>query len=181
MVTVTVTEAPAKTVYIETFGCQMNTADTEVVLARLGEAGWSAVDTPEAARLVLYNTCSVRDNAEAKIRGRLGDMKGLKERRRKIGASLTVGIMGCMAQREKNNLLTTYPQIDLVVGTDQFVHMPQLLDSLSERERIVETAFGDFEDRLDDATWSAKRASGVNAWVPPGAAIAASAPASAKN
>ena len=156
-----VTEAPAKTVYIETFGCQMNTADTEVVLARLGEAGWSAVDTPEAARLVLYNTCSVRDNAEAKIRGRLGDMKGLKERRRKIGASLMVGIMGCMAQREKNNLLTTYPQIDLVVGTDQFVHMPQLLDQLAERGRLVATDFGDFEDQL----WSARRADGINAYV----------------
>ncbi len=155
-------EAAAKTVYIETFGCQMNTADTEVVLARLGEAGWSAVDSPEAARLVLYNTCSVRDNAEAKIRGRLGDMKGLKERRKKIGATLTVGIMGCMAQREKNNLLTTYPQIDLVVGTDQFVHMPQLLDQLAERGRLVATDFGDFEDQL----WAAKRADGINAFVP---------------
>ncbi len=151
-----------KTVYIETFGCQMNSADTEVVLARLGADGWQQVDSPEAAGLVLYNTCAVRDNAEAKIRGRLGDMKGLKERRRKVGSHLTVGIMGCMAQREKANLTQQYPQVDLVVGTDQFVHMPQLLEQVRERGRLVATDFGDFEDQL----WTAKRSSGINAWVP---------------
>ena len=153
--------AASKTVYIETFGCQMNTADTEVVLARLSETGWSTVTSPEDAALVLYNTCSVRDNAEAKIRGRLGDMKNLKERRRKAGSNLTVGIMGCMAQREKNGLIEKFPQVDLVVGTDQFVHMPQLLDQVAQRGRLVATDFGDFEDQL----WSAKRAEGVNAYV----------------
>lgn len=151
-----------KTVYIETFGCQMNTADTEVVLARLSETGWTTTDSPDNADLVLYNTCSVRDNAEAKIRGRLGDMKGLKERRRKAGAPpLTVGVMGCMAQREKNGLIEKFPQVDLVVGTDQFVHMPQLLDQIAARGRLVATDFGDFEDQL----WSAKRAEGANAFV----------------
>ena len=156
-----VSAAPNKTVYIETFGCQMNSADTEVVLARLSETGWSSVDSAEAAELVLYNTCAVRDNAEAKIRGRLGDMKGLKERRRKAGGKLTVGIMGCMAQREKNNLIRDYPQVDLVVGTDQFVHMPQLLDQIAERGRLVATDFGDFEDKM----WAAKRGEGVNDWL----------------
>ncbi len=153
---------PAKTVYIETFGCQMNLADTEIVLARLGEAGYGVVTSAEEANLVLYNTCAVRDNAEAKIRGRLGDLKNLKQRRRKAGLDLTIGIMGCMAQREKDHLITTYPQIDLVVGTDQFVHMPQLLQQFEERGRLVATDFGDFEDKL----WEAKRGEGVNAWVP---------------
>ncbi len=158
-----VAAAPApRTVFIETFGCQMNAADTEVVLARLGETGWARVDSPDQAALVLYNTCAVRDHAEAKIRGRLGDMKGLKERRRRAGSSLTIGVMGCMAQREKANLLAAYPQLDLVVGTDQFVHMPQLLDQVAERGRLTATDFGDFEDKL----WAAKRGEGVNAWVP---------------
>ena len=152
----------AKTVYIETFGCQMNAADSEVVLARLSESGWATVDSAEQAALVLYNTCAVRDNAEAKIRGRLGDLKRLKQDRRKAGSNLTIGIMGCMAQREKDNLLKLFPQIDLVVGTDQFVHMPQLLDQVAERGRLVATDFNDFEDTL----WSAKRSSGINAWVP---------------
>lgn len=147
-----------KTVYIETFGCQMNQADTEVVLARLGEAGWTQVEAIEQAGLILYNTCSVRDHAEAKVRGRLGQLKAMKAER----PGLRVGVMGCMAQREKEALIKRFPHIDLVVGTDQFVRMPQLLEALSEREHVVETAFGDFEDRL----WSATRTSGVNAWVP---------------
>ena len=74
-------KAAAKTVYIETFGCQMNINDTEVVLARLGEAGWTRVDTIDEAGLVLYNTCSVRNNAEAKVRGRLGALKPMKRAR----------------------------------------------------------------------------------------------------
>ncbi len=165
-----VVAAPEKTVYIETFGCQMNSADTEVVLARLGEAGWSRVGSVDEAALVLYNTCAVRDHAEAKVRGRLGSLKAVKAAR----PGLRIGVMGCMAQREKDAIIKRFPHVDLVVGTDQFVHMPQLLDSLAEREHIVETAFGDFEDRLDgsstgnksDKTWGTLASSGVNAWVP---------------
>ncbi len=152
----------SKTVFIETFGCQMNLADTEVVLARLGEAGWAQVEDPAGADLVLYNTCAVRDHAEAKVRGRLGELKAIKEQRKKTGGKLTIGVMGCMAQREKEALVKRFPYIDLVVGTDQFVHMPQLLDQIEERGRLVATDFGDFEDRL----WSAKRGEGINAWVP---------------
>ncbi|MBA3698810.1 MAG: tRNA (N6-isopentenyl adenosine(37)-C2)-methylthiotransferase MiaB [Planctomycetes bacterium] len=149
---------PAKTVYIETFGCQMNINDTEVVLARLSEAGWTRVDSIDAAGLVLYNTCSVRDNAEAKVRGRLGALKPMKRAR----PSLRIGIMGCMAQREKDALLKNYPHVDLVVGTDQFVHMPQLLERLDETGRVAATDFGDFEDRA----WDAVREPGANAYVP---------------
>jgi tRNA-2-methylthio-N6-dimethylallyladenosine synthase len=151
-----------RTVYIETFGCQMNLADTEVVLARLGEAGYAVVDSAEEAGLVLYNTCAVRDNAEAKIRGRLGDLKRLKADRKKSGSSLTIGVMGCMAQREKGELIRKFPQVDLVVGTDQFVHMPQLLDQLDQRGSLIATDFGDFEEQ----TWTARRGEGANAWVP---------------
>jgi tRNA-2-methylthio-N6-dimethylallyladenosine synthase len=147
-----------KTVYIETFGCQMNSADTEVVMARLSDDGWRRVETLPGAQLVLYNTCAVRDHAEAKVRGRLGELKLLKAAQ----PGMAIGVMGCMAQREKAALIKRFPYIDLVVGTDQFVHMPQLLERVLHGESVVETAFADFEDRM----WTAQRSSGVNAWVP---------------
>ncbi len=148
----------SRRVFIETFGCQMNLADTEVVLARLAEAGYAQVDAPESADLVLFNTCSVRDHAEAKVRSRLGVLRQQKQ----ANPSLKIGIMGCMAQREKSELLRRNPHIDLIVGTDQFVHMPQLLAQLEHQQRVVATDFGDFEAR----PWPAQRASGPNAFVP---------------
>ncbi len=148
----------SKNVYIETFGCQMNLADTETVLARLKDEDYQQIETSENADLILYNTCSVRDGAEAKIRGRMGDLKKVKKQR----PDLRIGIMGCMAQREQEALLKQYPHLDLVVGTDQFVHMPALLKQLDEGERLAATEFGDFEER----NWSSLRTEGINAWVP---------------
>jgi len=155
---VAATPTVPKTVYIETFGCQMNHADTEVVLARLEEDGWRRVTALPGANLVLYNTCAVRDHAEAKIRGRLGELRLLKAAQ----PGLAIGIMGCMAQREKQALIKRFPYVDLVVGTDQFVHMPQLLERVVAGETVVETAFEDFEER----SWTATRSSDINAWVP---------------
>ncbi len=147
-----------KTVFIETFGCQMNSADTEVVLARLAEHGWERCEERDAADLILYNTCSVRDHAEAKVRGRLGELAALKRER----PGLRIGVMGCMAQRERADIIKRFPHVDLVVGTDQFVHMPQLLERLADERHVVETDFGDFEDKL----WTSQRGEGVNAWIP---------------
>lgn len=148
----------SRLVYIETFGCQMNLADTETVLARLAEHDYRACASADAADLILYNTCSVRDNAEAKVRGRLDHFKRIKLSR----PNLRIGVMGCMAQRLKEELLTRYPQVDLVVGTDQFVHIPALLDQIEAGQRLAATDFGDFEDR----NWHAQRSAGINAWVP---------------
>jgi tRNA-2-methylthio-N6-dimethylallyladenosine synthase len=150
-----------RTVYLETFGCQMNSADSDLVLARLGDHGWRRVATVADAALVLYNTCSVRDHAEARVRGRLGMLKSEKRRR----PGLVIGIMGCMAQREKDALVRQFPHVDLVVGTDQFVHMPQLLDRLGDERQVVETAFADWEDMAQDA-FTSTRQDGINAYVP---------------
>ncbi|MFW5830036.1 MAG: tRNA (N6-isopentenyl adenosine(37)-C2)-methylthiotransferase MiaB [Planctomycetota bacterium] len=147
-----------KNVYIETFGCQMNLADTETVLARLSDAGYQRCHESEQADLILYNTCSVRDNAEAKVRGRLDNLKWAKRER----PALRIGIMGCMAQRLREQLLEQHPHVDLVVGTDQFVHIPALLEQLEQQGQLVATDFGDFEDR----NWHAHRTEGINAWVP---------------
>lgn len=148
----------SKTVHIETFGCQMNVADSEIALARLEAAGWQVVAEPAAASLLVFNTCSVRDNAEAKIRGRLDALK----QRKAAEPQLRIAIMGCMAQRAQAALLAAHPHVDLVVGTDQFVHLPQLLEQTAAEGQVLATAAGDFEDR----NWHATRREGVNAWVP---------------
>jgi tRNA-2-methylthio-N6-dimethylallyladenosine synthase len=149
----------AKTVYMETFGCQMNVADSEVALARLIESGWEQVDEADVADLVIYNTCSVRDNAEAKIRGRLDAMA----HRKKTAPETKVAVMGCMAQRAQGELLAKFPALDLVVGTDQFVHLPELVERIGEEGRLAATDYGDFESTTN---WQALRKEGVNAWVP---------------
>jgi tRNA-2-methylthio-N6-dimethylallyladenosine synthase len=147
------------TVFIETFGCQMNTADSEQMLGRLSQAGWRAVDAPEGADLVVFNTCSVRDHAEAKIRSRLGVLREEKSRR----PGLRIAIAGCMAQREQGELLTKYPQVDVVVGTDQFARLPELVERLDATGRVAATDFGDWEE---DHGIDAVRPPGVNAHVP---------------
>ncbi len=146
-------------VFIETFGCQMNTADSEQILGRLGQAGWTPVDTPEAADLVVFNTCSVRDHAEAKIRSRLGVLREQKRNQ----PSLKIAIAGCMAQREQGELLKRWPHVDVVVGTDQFARLPELIERLDVTGRIAATDFGDWED---DHGINAVREPGVNAYVP---------------
>lgn len=148
-----------RTVFLETFGCQMNTADSEVVLGKLAAEGWTQVEDPAGADLVVFNTCSVRDHAEGKIRSRLGVLREDKKAR----PDLKIAIMGCMAQREKDELLKRWPHVDLVVGTDQFTRLPQLVDGLATSGRLAATAFGDWEDDLGVDT---VREPGVNAWVP---------------
>ncbi|MEK7413586.1 MAG: tRNA (N6-isopentenyl adenosine(37)-C2)-methylthiotransferase MiaB [Planctomycetota bacterium] len=151
--------APPRTVFLETFGCQMNVADSEHILGRLTADGWTTVTEPTQASLVVFNTCSVRDHAEGKIRSRLGVLREEKLQR----PYLKIAVMGCMAQREKDELLTRWPHIDLVVGTDQFTRLPELLGRVQAGERVASTAFGDWEDDIDAAT---VREPGVNAWVP---------------
>jgi tRNA-2-methylthio-N6-dimethylallyladenosine synthase len=148
-----------RTVFIETFGCQMNLADSEEMLGRLGQAGWTATDDVDSADLVVFNTCSVRDHAEGKIRSRLGVLREQK----RLRPGLKIAIAGCMAQREKDELLRKWPQVDVVVGTDQFARLPELVERLDETGRISATDFGDWED---DRGLHAQRSEGINAWVP---------------
>src|SRR5690606_3034823 len=86
---------PPKSVYLETFGCQMNELDSELVMGQLAALGYRFVGSPEQAEIVLYNTCSVRDLAEQKVRSRLGEMAV----RKKEDTGLVVGVLGCMAER----------------------------------------------------------------------------------
>lgn len=115
-----------KKVYIETYGCQMNVNDTEVIFAILEKAGYTRTESMEDADLVMANTCSIRDNAEQRIWGRLD----VFAKQKKARPGTLVGIVGCMAERLKDKLLDT-GKVDLVVGPDAYRRLPELLDAIS--------------------------------------------------
>ena len=111
-------------VYIETYGCQMNVADTEIVIGVLKKQGYVASETAETADVILLNTCSIRENAEQRIYGRLGNFKNLKTRRPEV----VVGILGCMAERLRKDLIEEKKIVDLVVGPDEYRRLPEYID-----------------------------------------------------
>ena len=119
-----ITDPSRKQVYIETYGCQMNVNDSEVILSILQEAGYALTESMEEADLILANTCSIRDNAEQRIWGRI-DQFNLQKRKRD---GVIVGIVGCMAERLKEKLLE---KVDLVAGPDSYRSLPQLLEAIT--------------------------------------------------
>ena len=144
-------------VFIETYGCQMNVNDSEVVLSILRDAGYARCEALEAADLILINTCSVRDNAEQRVLGRL-DVFRLEKRRR---AGVVVGVLGCMAQRLKETLLA-HPAVDFVAGPDAYRDVPRLVESVSAGGKQInallshEETYADIKPvRMDDAGVSA--------------------------
>ncbi|MBR4734814.1 MAG: tRNA (N6-isopentenyl adenosine(37)-C2)-methylthiotransferase MiaB [Bacteroidales bacterium] len=115
-----------KKVYIETYGCQMNVNDTEVIFAILEGAGYERTEIMEEANLIMANTCSIRDNAEQRIWGRIE----VFNQQRKSRPGVLVGIVGCMAERLKDKLLDTR-KVDLVVGPDAYRSLPRLLEAIT--------------------------------------------------
>ena len=113
-------------VYIETYGCQMNVNDSEVVLSILLDAGYAQCETLDRADLILINTCSVRDNAEQRVLGRLDVFRQEKKRR----GGVVVGVLGCMAQRLKEKLLDN-PAVDFVAGPDSYRDVPRLVAAVA--------------------------------------------------
>jgi tRNA-2-methylthio-N6-dimethylallyladenosine synthase len=119
-----------KKLYIETVGCQMNVLDTEMVVADLRRHGYEVVDSPKSADTVLYNTCSVREHAEEKIYSALGKVRQIKERH----PDMTIGVMGCMAQKDQQIVFDRAPYVDLVVGPGQLHQIPTLLEKVRAGE-----------------------------------------------
>ncbi len=117
------TAQPRKKLYIETVGCQMNVLDSELVVARLRDDGYELTTDIEEADAILYNTCSVRQHAEDKIYSALGRIKQLKKRK----PELSIGVLGCMAQKDQNLILKRAPHVDVVVGPGQLARVPELL------------------------------------------------------
>ena len=133
----------ARTVYIETYGCQMNVADTELMLGALGRDGYVQVDTPEGADLMLVNTCAVRDNAEQRVIGRLGELQQHKRR------GTVLGVVGCMAQRLGPRLLAEVPRVDLVAGPDAYRNLATLVAQAAQGSRVSDTEFRSWEHYED--------------------------------
>jgi len=123
--TTTTDETPgARNVYIETYGCQMNVSDSEIVAAVLRENGFGLTRDPDRADVVLLNTCAIREHAEQKVRRRLDVFRAKK---RKENPDLTLGVLGCMAERLRKKLLEQEHLVDLVVGPDAYRDLPRLL------------------------------------------------------
>ena len=130
-------------IYIETYGCQMNVSDSELLLGLLAREGYTRVESPEAADVLLVNTCAVRDHAEQRVLSRMGELKAYK----RPGGVL--GVVGCMAQRLGPRLLERVPQVDLVVGPDGYRNLPELLARATTGARAADVEFRGWEHYED--------------------------------
>lgn len=123
----------SKKFYIETYGCQMNFADTEVVASILVRNGFEPAGDIESADLIMVNTCSIRDNAEQRVWGRLDLFRSIKRKR----PSVVIGVLGCMAERLKEQLIESDKKVDLVVGPDAYRDLPALVTAAGDGHKAV--------------------------------------------
>ena len=128
-------EGEGRKLFIETYGCQMNVGDTEIIISILQQHGYIYTETQVEADVILINTCSVRDNAEQRIWGRLSEMRRLKRTK----PSLVVGIVGCMAERLKEQLIDPKTGVDIVAGPDTYRDLPNLLKQAEAGQKGVNT------------------------------------------
>ena len=131
-----------KTFYIETFGCQMNAHDSEKVIGTLLAEGYSQVATPEAAELVFYNTCSIRDKAEQKVFHRLQQFK-------RDAKGKTFAVLGCVAQQEGEKIFEKAPHVSLVCGSASYTQLPEMLVQLEAGNRRVTGLSLDTDETFD--------------------------------
>jgi len=141
-------------IYIETYGCQMNVADTELMLGHLQRSGYRRTEDPAAADVILLNTCAIRENAEERIYGRVGALA----RHRLERPHVQIGIAGCMAQHVKERVLQDEPRLDFVVGPDAYRRLPELLAG----DPFVDVRLDRDETYADIAP---QREAGVRAWI----------------
>lgn len=134
-----------KQLYIETYGCQMNVADSEVVASIMQMDGYNMTENIENADAIFMNTCSVRDNAEQKVISRIEYYQSLKRKRKN---NLTIGILGCMAERAKEELIEKYG-VDLVVGPDSYLDLPNLVGAVEKGEKAINVKLSKTETYKD--------------------------------
>ena len=150
-------QAGRQTVYIETYGCQMNASDSEIMLGALVAHGYSPVDRPDGADVILVNTCAIREHAEQRVLGRLGELK------RFMGRDSVLGVTGCMAQRLGSELLRRAAHVGFVVGPDGYRGLPTLIERARVGDRVTDTTFDGAEHYED---FRPRRSAGVKAWIP---------------
>src|ERR1700690_187513 len=128
-----INHTPAKKFYIESYGCQMNFADSEVVASILNENGFGATQHFQEADMIFLNTCSIREKAELTVRKRLTEFRKIK----KYNPGLLVGVLGCMAERLKSKFIEEEKLVDIVVGPDAYRDLPNLIEQVDSGQRAV--------------------------------------------
>ena len=150
----------SKSYFIETYGCQMNVADSELVSGLLTKAGYSEAEDIYNADAIFVNTCAIREHAEEKVHSRLGYYHQIKKKNPKT----IIGLLGCMAQNLKEDILESKPYVDIVLGPDSYRRLPDMIEKRKENStHLVDTKLSRFEV-YDDMFPS--RHLGINAWVP---------------
>lgn len=135
-----------KSFYIESYGCQMNVSDSEIVSAILLERGLILSNNPENADIILLNTCAIRDNAEQKIHHRLKELKHVKQKRNSV-----IGVLGCMAERLKNELLEQHQLVDIIAGPDAYRSLPYLIQEAEDGKKAINVLLSKEETYADIA------------------------------
>jgi len=145
-------------IYIETYGCQMNLADTEIVQGVLKRNGYEFTNDADQADVVLINTCAIREHAEERIYGRLGAFRAIKKHK----PNLVVGILGCMAERLRTKLIEEEKIVDLIVGPDEYRRVPELIDNALIGEKGIAVRLSRTETYDDIEPY---REDGISAWI----------------
>ena len=147
-------------VYIETYGCQMNFADSEVVGSILTQAGYGLAESAEEADFVLINTCAIRDNAEQRVRHRVRELRALQNRRR----GLRIGILGCMAERLQSRLMEEEDNLSFVCGPDAYRRLPDILAQVRRGQKAAEVELSTTET-YDDIEPVRLASNGISAYI----------------
>jgi len=150
----------ARKVHIETYGCQMNFSDSEIVASILTDHGYDFTDDVKEADIIFVNTCSIRENAEDRVRKRLQYFRSLRKKR----TGLVIGLLGCMADRTRNALMDEEQLLDLIAGPDSYRHLPQLLEQAGTGQRAIDTILS-MEETYADITPVRLDSNGVSAFI----------------
>ena len=148
-----------KSYFIETYGCQMNVADTEVISGLLNNEGYAQTKDIHSANIIFVNTCAIREHAEDKVHSRLGFYNQIKQK----NPDTLIGVLGCMAQNLKEDILESKPFVDIILGPDSYRRLPDMISNRSkEANHLVDTKLSKFEvyDNLFPS-----RKEGINAWI----------------
>jgi tRNA-2-methylthio-N6-dimethylallyladenosine synthase len=157
----------ARKVHIKSFGCQMNVYDSHRMADTLAGEGYAETGTPDDADLIILNTCHIREKAADKVYSELGRVKELKQAAARDGRAVVIAVAGCVAQAEGVEIIRRAPTVDLVVGPQNYQHLPQLLGRVGRGAPVVDTEFP-VEDKFDSLpapTPQAIRARGISAFV----------------
>ena len=149
----------SRTYWVETYGCQMNVSDSELMEGVLTAGGYRSVSTPDEADVILVNTCAIRDHAEQRVLGRVAELNRVKKSR----PGVLIGVCGCMAQRLGERLMEQADYVDMVIGPDAYRSLPQIIDEASRNGGVVDIELNPAENYEG---LEMRRASRVSAWIP---------------